>query len=74
MIGCNSTNPALQADLVMTGIGRLIEVKDALAQYRRVIGDLVARKVISTDDVGLAKAEERASQVLASIDEKRVPS
>jgi len=60
-------NANLQAAYAMSGIARLVEVKDAFDQYRRAVEDLAAHKGLSLQDGVFCQANERAKTALAAV-------
>lgn len=63
-------NASLQADFALRAIARLVEAKDAFAQYRGAVENLAERKGVSLQDKAFRKADDRARKALSAIQSK----
>lgn len=60
-------NVDLQGDYAMAALGRLVEVKDALLEYRQALESLAMLKGYSLQDGPFCCADERVNRALAAI-------
>lgn len=60
-------NPGLQGTYALNAVARLVEARDALAQYQATVVDFMARHGLPLNDGQLCAADDRASRALVAL-------